>query len=217
MRLLHRKPGVVSVFRLLRHADHGRCVAKCFEDPRRLAYEHAVHLHARSIAPQGVVGVLGRDDDTLYLEDCARGDLIESPPTRVAAALRGPAESLAALHADGMAHGDVKPDNLFVRRDGDVVLGDFGASLVPGRAYPHRACSSPSYRPPEHRRPTPAIDVYSLGRTIVVLRTRSMKTTPEHVRHRDPVLYDLLTQMLRRDPRDRLSMPDVLRHEWFTV
>ena len=42
------------------------------------------------------------------------------------AAFRPLVAAVAALHAKGIMHRDVKPDNIFVSRDGDLVLGDFG-------------------------------------------------------------------------------------------
>ncbi len=42
-------------------------------------------------------------------------------------------EALAHVHARGIAHGDLKPSNLLLRRPGDVVIADFGiAQLIGG-------------------------------------------------------------------------------------
>ncbi|RDJ25086.1 serine/threonine protein kinase [Bosea caraganae] len=42
--------------------------------------------------------------------------------------IRGVGEGLAAAHAQGMIHGDVKPGNVFITREGMVKLIDFGTA-----------------------------------------------------------------------------------------
>lgn len=43
-------------------------------------------------------------------------------------------EALAHVHARGIAHGDLKPSNLLLRRPGDVVIADFGIAQLIGGA-----------------------------------------------------------------------------------
>ena len=83
------------------------------------------------------------------------------------------ARGVAAAHALGIVHRDIKPDNLFLTRDGGIKVLDFGiaraidetdratvatvAGTVPG---------SPAYMAPEvceGRVPSAAADVYALG------------------------------------------------------
>ncbi|MFC4821491.1 serine/threonine protein kinase [Dokdonella ginsengisoli] len=78
--------------------------------------------------------------------------------------------ALAAVHAAGFLHGDVKPSNVMRTRDGRHVLCDLG-SAVPLRGGETRALASgsPLYLAPEvlaGGRPGVASDLYALGATL---------------------------------------------------
>ncbi|HYI02051.1 serine/threonine protein kinase [Hyalangium sp.] len=99
------------------------------------------------------------------------------------------ASALAALHAQGCVHRDVKGANILVRRsDSSAVLTDFGTGLYPGAGTltpPMVFPGTPAYRSPEswlfelqcYREPAaryhagPADDLYSLGATACSLLT----------------------------------------------
>jgi serine/threonine protein kinase len=77
--------------------------------------------------------------------------------------LRGIAEPIDAAHRAGIAHCDLKPDNIFVLADGGVRVSDFGlAKLVD----PTDAAVSPVYMSPEQCRGSGSdtrSDTYSFG------------------------------------------------------
>ena len=60
------------------------------------------------------------------------------------------AEALTVLHQHGVVHGDVKPANLILDRDGRVVLVDLGSSSVPMTEAPRGG--TPGFRAPGDRR-----------------------------------------------------------------
>jgi WD40 repeat protein len=87
------------------------------------------------------------------------------------------AEALSVLHRHGVVHGDVKPANLILDRDGQVVLVDLGSSSVPNGT--GNGAGTPGFRAPEVSAgsvPTPASDVYSLAATVFALLTGGAPT-----------------------------------------
>ncbi|MGE3171855.1 MAG: protein kinase [Planctomycetota bacterium] len=137
-------------------------------------------------------------------------------------------EGLAAAHARGVVHRDVKPSNAFVRSDGTAVLLDFGIAARagdPALTAAHEVLGTPHYMAPEQlaggAEPGPALDVYGLGATIYHLLTLrpphpgDLADVLEHVRRDDPEpaswlhrglprdLQAILDRALERRPRDR--------------
>lgn len=117
-------------------------------------------------------------------EFCAGGTLryvLESatdfPVRRLLCVGRQIAGALAALHAAGVVHGDVKPDNILRRRNTgpeEWKLGDFGISSFASAALQPRF-GTEAYRAPEvitGRRGMPS-DIYSFGRTLAECLERS--------------------------------------------
>lgn len=121
------------------------------------------------------------------------------------------ARALAAAHAAGLVHRDVKPHNLLLRRDGILKLGDFGIAVgVEGTrlTLAGTVLGTAAYLAPEQARAeevTAAADVYSLGLVLVELVTGQ----PDPSARVGGPLGDTIRRCLARDPRARPSAAEV--------
>jgi serine/threonine protein kinase, bacterial len=116
-------------------------------------------------------------------------DLVEGPTLRSVLDRRGPlagsdagvvaaqlAAGLAAVHAAGIVHADLKPQNVLLGTAG-VRLADFGLARILGGAVSSVRGGSPSYQAPEVVRgsePTPSADVFAFGLVLYEAWTGSL-------------------------------------------
>jgi RNA polymerase sigma factor (sigma-70 family) len=94
---------------------------------------------------------------------------------QIARWLRQAASGVAAAHARGVVHCDLKPANLLLDRNGDVVVSDFGFAQVLAAA-PQSIGGTLAYAAPELIDPsygpiTPATDIWGLGAVLYALLT----------------------------------------------
>ena len=116
------------------------------------------------------------------------------------------ADALAATHAAGVLHRDVKPANILIDAYGHSGLADFGLAALPD---PGMELSetleaiTPAYAPPEvfHRRPpTEAGDVYSLGATLYAVLSGRPPRWPENGTPNLVDMFERLEEPIERIP-----------------
>jgi serine/threonine-protein kinase len=88
------------------------------------------------------------------------------------------ARAMAAAHAKGIVHRDIKPDNILLTREGQVKVTDFGIAGIADAggetARPKLVMGTPHYMSPEQCRGDkvdPRSDIYSLGATFFHMLT----------------------------------------------
>lgn len=198
---------------------------------RRLRHMHIVRLLSYYFTQTELV---------LVLELCAKGSLRDRlhqmgkfSERRASRYLRQTARAIQYLHEMGLAHRDVKLENILLDKNGVVKLADFGwcREMCEGRT---TVCGTLDYLSPEmlagdgntHSTKT---DVWSLG---IVLNEMLTGTTPffhpseketlTSIRFDAPTIpsnisescKDLIVRMLQKNPEDRLSIDEVLNHPW---
>lgn len=137
------------------------------------------------------------------------------------------------LHAQGVVHRDIKPDNCLLTSDDVLKVVDFGVSEMfekHSEMYTAKSAGSPAFLPPElcvakHGDVSgKAADIWSMGVTLYCLRyghipfekesvlelydsirTDEVKYDEEH----DEAFLDLMRRILEKDPDKRITMPEI--------
>lgn len=231
------RTGEEVVLKVLRHAPEPGARGESFDRFLR-EYQIASALRHPKVAR---IHDFGAGDDYAYIvmEYFRCGDLrariragIE--PGEALRLLREMAEALAALHAAGVLHRDLKPGNVMLREDGSVALIDFGMAkqleVDTALSLGGEIFGTPYYMSPEqgHGRATDErSDLYSLGVVFHEMLTgrkpyvadTPMKVIWQHAHAPLPALppglesfEPLLHRCLAKDPAARFaSAADVVR------
>jgi serine/threonine-protein kinase len=162
------------------YAGHDETLARFRAEARhaaQLAHPGIVQVYDYGLAgPEGVYGIAGPEGVPFLVMELVDG------PSLAAVMARGPldpswvldmiaqvAAALAAAHAAGLVHRDIKPGNLLLAPDGTVKITDFGIAHAAGSAPLTRTGTlpgTPGYLAPERAMggpASPASDLYSLG------------------------------------------------------
>ncbi|KAI0756121.1 kinase-like domain-containing protein [Daedaleopsis nitida] len=221
-----------------------KIVRKAGRSPHELAMmRREIALHSAVAHHPGIVTLHDAWDDDEYfylvLEYCAAGDLFDQledgiyadDDELVRSAFLSLIDAVQACHDAGIAHRDLKPEDVLVNGDCTrTFLADFGLATN------HRQCKdfgtgTPTYMAPEcfGRKPySPfASDIWALGMILVNLisgMTPWMEATPSddafaqflddpfYFRHRTPIspdAHDILMRILELEPAERISLRDL--------
>lgn len=138
------------------------------------------------------------------------------------------------MHAQGIAHRDIKPDNLLIDSDDVLRISDFGVSEMfekESDMMSAKSAGSPAFMPPElcvakHGEVSgKAADIWSMGVTLYCLRfgrvpfevdgllemyqaIRENEVDISHAKE-DPQFVDLINRILEKDPAKRIKMDDI--------
>jgi hypothetical protein len=179
--------------------DRRRFLREAHAAAKLSGHPHVVGVHDANITAQGT--------PYMVMELCTGGSLADQLDRQ------GPlhheqvrdlgiklADALAAAHAEGVLHRDIKPGNILVDRYGTPKLADFGLAALldaQGGSTVTRDALSPSYAPPEAfamAEPTPQADVYSLAATLyTLLAGKPPRPVPWPI-----TSFDQLGEVLRR-------------------
>lgn len=212
--------------RLDDEAERRRFLREAGAAGRMSAHRGIITVHDANILPDGrpylVMDLCAGGSLTQYLAPGAR--LRQQRVREIGLQI---ADALAATHARGVLHRDVKPANLLVDNYDNIGLADFGLAAIAGPETPAAEAFealTPAYTAPEIlRRQPPAAtgDVYSLAATMYALLSgrpprwpaEGTPTLPEVLELQqqpvqplpdvDPDLMQLLMDALALDPAAR--------------
>jgi MAP/microtubule affinity-regulating kinase len=144
--------------------------------------------------------------------------------------------ALHYCHAKGIAHRDLKPDNILLDELGNVKVADFGMGtwFMPGQKL-HFTCGALAFRAPEvylgHTYEGPKVDVWSLGVILYFMVTGKLpfkgnsyqELKPRVLKGRYVLPYhisalgrSLINCLLTPDPAQRPTLKEVLLHPWLS-
>lgn len=252
-RCLNKRNGQQTACKTIRKADllHDPIDRECLDNEIKMM--QYVSGHPAVVAFHEAY----EDDDFVHLvmEICSGGDLFDRIVSRknrvpfseeeAATILQKLMEAISYCHSLGIAHRDIKPDNILFSSNSNslaqIKLADFGqaSSFSPGKGSMQGIVGTPYYVAPEvlgGKDYSEKVDVWSAGVILYIMLSGVapfVGDTPQEIfeavlcgRLRfpsDPWLSishsakDLIRRMLCRDVSKRLSAQQVLEHGWIST
>ena len=144
---------------------------------------------------------------------------------------------VAHCHCRSVLHRDIKLDNILLDKEGDVKICDFGVSRVISKGQKiSEQCGTPAYIAPEIISDRGyqgfSADIWSLGVLLYTLLCGSVpfKAQEMQVLHDQivngcfevpqclsPEARDLIRRMLVVNPKERISISEILKHAWIKL
>ncbi|XP_031241781.1 serine/threonine-protein kinase PAK 4 isoform X2 [Mastomys coucha] len=177
-----------------------------------------------------------------FLEGGALTDIVTHTrmnEEQIAAVCLAVLQALSVLHAQGVIHRDIKSDSILLTHDGRVKLSDFGFCAQVSKEVPRRKSlvGTPYWMAPEliSRLPYgPEVDIWSLGVMVIEMvdgeppyfnepPLKAMKMIRDNLPPRlknlhraSPSLKGFLDRLLVRDPAQRATAAELLKHPFLS-
>lgn len=230
-----KRPVALKTLRVEQLLDAGRSamVSKLMQEAVTSArFSHPNIVSVYDVGEGGEIAFIAMEYvDGTSLSDCLveRGRL---PAAQVIPLTIAVTRGLAAAHAHGVVHNDVKPGNVLLGKDASIKVTDFGvARLVTSVVQAEgKLFGTPGYLPPEALMGEPyteAGDFFGLGAILyqcltgvmpfadssvhqVILKTVKSEIPSPRSLHSEILgkLSDLVMDLLQKDPDDRLATAD---------
>merc|ERR1712007_157289 len=141
-------------------------------------------------------------------------------------------EAIQHCHSKHIIHCDIKPENILLGLKGTLKISDFGWAVHAPSSRRETFCGTLDYLPPEmvhNKRYRGGVDIWGLGVLLYEFlvgkppfEDNSEKGTYKKIKTGTPVFpphvtkeaKDLITRILCKDPKDRLTLDEVLQHPW---
>ncbi len=122
------------------------------------------------------------------------------------------ARAMECIHAQGIIHRDIKPDNINLGPDGKVKLMDFGIAKTEDMTITRAGFTlgTPHYMAPEQvmgQKLTPQVDIYAFGILLFELMTGVKPIKADTV---ERIFYEILRKPLDLTPMRMLGLPAAL-------
>ncbi|CAN8075306.1 unnamed protein product [Agarophyton chilense] len=155
-------------------------------------------------------------------------------------------DALVYCHRRGVVHRDLKPENLLLDDQGNIKITDFGMSWMKDEISPEiqskqllkTQCGTPKYMAPEIILRAPdgydgeKIDAWECGIVLYALLAGYLPFTGdddvgvfqsvlrvevEFPEHFSPMVRDVISMLLRKDPAQRSSLYEIRTHPWYLI